>query len=107
MISYFLVSVCFGITVVIGKSLAFPKYILFMGRISYSFFLIHYLICKIFTRLINIRQDFPLMILMICLCYLITIFISYIYDELINKCRSYIKGGKLNGGFDSYNLNKK
>lgn len=78
---YLLISCLFGICMMFLKNLKFPKFILFYGKISYSFFLIHYLLCKVFTR-IFVNSN---MLIMASVCFALVTACAYIYDVVIGK----------------------
>ena len=63
----------------------FPKSILFMGKISYSFYLIHYLVVKFYLRVVYFGTNSLLIILGLLVCFMVTVGLSWIYWNIFQK----------------------
>ena len=99
--------IMFYLAIFKASKLRFPKFILFMGKISYSFFLLHYLIVKVFTRVFPSTREPVMIIIMVIACYGLITAMSWIYDEIINKGIILIKRGKDGSGYNSNYSDKK
>ncbi len=74
--------------IVLLWSASFPKIIVMLGDISYSFYLTHYFLVKLFTRVL-IRLVWPIntffAIVFLILCFVVTACISWVSYQLIEK----------------------
>lgn len=91
---YALVSISFVVSIIFGKNVEMPQSIMFMGKTSYSFFLIHYLVCKVFTRVLHLERTVFTTIIMLLGCYGVVIIASFAYDEIFRRLTKAIKVGK-------------
>lgn len=87
-----LISVLLILLIQLCADTYFPKAYLFLGRVSYSFYLIHYFVVKFFSRLI-VPQTKVEMVFSFLVSFSITLFLSYISYELVeSRFASWLKG---------------
>lgn len=86
---FFINSFLFAGCIFIFSSLTMPDFIIMSGRISYSFYFLHYLVCKVFTRLIFKTDNYILFFVLLIVCYALSFISAWLYDILINKAVSF------------------
>ncbi len=91
-IEILLISVLMSVAILLFSNIRFPKTYLFLGKISYSFYLLHYFVIKAFSRLIAPKMKSGGVILNLILSFAITVFMSLISYELIeNRATSCLR----------------
>ena len=69
----------------------FSGTILYLGRISYSFYLLHYLVCKFTTRVLVGENSLILFLLAMIISYIMTILIAFIYNKVVDSIINVLK----------------
>ena len=80
-----IIAFTFIAAVTLFEKRTFPKSILFMGKISYSFYLIHYLVVKFYLRVVYFGTNSLLIILGLLVCFMVTVGLSWIYWNIFQK----------------------
>lgn len=85
-IIFFLINmILFSACIYLCSALTMPRFITLSGRISYSFYFIHYLVCKVFTRLILQTDNYILFYVLLIACFALSFLIAWMYDIAVNK----------------------
>ncbi len=85
-IIFFLINaIIFSACIYLCSALTMPRFITLSGRISYSFYFIHYLVCKVFTRLIFQTDNYILFYVLLIACFASSFLIAWMYDNVVNK----------------------
>ncbi|MHB1454432.1 MAG: acyltransferase family protein [Saccharofermentanales bacterium] len=78
-------AVLFGAMILFLSESTFPKWVVKGGNMTYSFYLIHFFICKGFDRLIYHAVTIPGMIFTFVAAFIISVVVAYIFYNIIEE----------------------